>query len=174
MNRYIALLRSINVGKRQIKMDVLKELFRMADFDNIVTYIQSGNVLFDTKQTNELVLRKAIEEQLEKGTGFEVKTIIRNLEEIAKVIKASPFDPEAETNRKLYITFLAEEPHAEKAAGLEALSTDSETMKIINREVYFLTPAYGETKFSNNFMEKKLGIVATTRNWQTVNKVLEL
>lgn len=174
MNRYIALLRSINVGKRQIKMDALKELFRMSDFDNIVTYIQSGNVLFDTKETDESALRLRIEKQLEKGAGFEVKTILRNLDEIADVIKATPFDPDAEKDRRLYITFLADKPDSEKAAALEALSTDAESMKIINRELYFLTPAYGETKFSNNFVEKKLGTVATTRNWQTVNKVLEL
>lgn len=174
MKRHIALLRSINVGKRQIKMDVLKELFRIGDFENIVTYIQSGNVLFDTKEKDESALRKAIEEQLEKGAGFEVKTIIRSLDEIAAVIKACPFDPDAEEGRRLYVTFLADAPDTGTAKALESLSTDMESMKVINREVYFLTPAYGETKFSNNLMEKKLGTVATTRNWQTVNKVLEL
>lgn len=155
-------------------MDVLKELFRMADFEDIVTYIQSGNVLFNSKEKNELALRRQIEQQLEKGAGFEVKTIIRSLGDIADTVKANPFDPDAEKDRRLYVTFLADEPEAAKAAALEALSTEMETMKIINREVYFLTPAYGETKFSNTFMEKKLGTVATTRNWQTVNKILEL
>lgn len=175
MKRYVAFLRGINVsGKNMIKMDALKEMFGAMGFDKVATYIQSGNVVFDTAEKDTEALRHKIEKHLHQSLGYEVPTIVRSQAEIADVIKASPFDQDAEKDRKLYITFLAGKPDADKAAALEALSTEKEVMQVLDREVYFLTPAYGETKFSNAFMEKKLGVPATTRNWATVNKVMEI
>jgi uncharacterized protein (DUF1697 family) len=176
MVRYIALLRGINVsGRKLIKMEDLREHFKMPGFKNIVTYIQSGNVLFDTSESDEALLRKKIEQRLLKKTGFEVTVILRKLEEIGSAVKCNPFlntgDDDA---RKLYVSFLEGLPDKKLCGTLENLSTDAESVKVLNREVYLITRGYGDSLFSNNFVEKKLGLAATTRNWATVNKVLEL
>jgi uncharacterized protein (DUF1697 family) len=176
MIRYIAFLRGINVsGKKLIKMEDLREHFKMPGFKNIVTYIQSGNVLFDTAETDEGLLRKKIEKRILQKTGFEVTTILRTLDEIGATIKKNPFGTiNNDDPKKLYVTFLAGLPEKKLCTVLENFSNDGETLKVINRETYLLTGGYADTRFSNTFVEKKLGMAATTRNWATVNKVLEL
>ena len=177
MKRYVAFLRGINVsGHNLVKMDVLKEIFAMPGIKNIVTYIQSGNVVFDTRETDNTTLEQKIETQLHKELGFPVRVIVRSIEEIKQTIVQSPFSetPEKGTH-KLYISLFDTIPEAEKAIALQTLcSGESEQMYIAGATLYFITPAYGNTKFSNNFVEKKLGVVATTRNWATMNKVVTL
>jgi uncharacterized protein (DUF1697 family) len=175
MKRYIAFLRGINVsGHNLVKMDVLKGIFLMPGIKDITTYIQSGNVLFDTKPIDNILLQQKIEKQLLKELGFPVKVIVRSITEVGQVIASNPFTelPEGDA-RKLYVTFLGTEPIADKVAELQALCTGSdEQMVITGTTLYFLSPAYGNTKFSNTFVEKKLGVSATTRNWATLNKVV--
>ncbi|MDR3681976.1 MAG: DUF1697 domain-containing protein [Flavipsychrobacter sp.] len=177
MKRYATFLRGINVsGHNIVKMDVLKELFAMPGIKNIVTYIQSGNVIFDTKATDNAALERKIEKQLHKELGLPIRALVRSLEEIEQVIAANPFtDIPEDDNRKLYVTFLETIPAADKATALLALcSNGDELMQISGSSLYFLSPSYGKTKFSNNFVEKKLGVAATTRNWATLNKVIGL
>lgn len=162
-------------GQKLIKMDALKGMFDALAFKNVITYIQSGNVVFDTKATDNDKLRAKIEKQLIKELGYEVITIVRSIEEITAVIQQNPFNNiAADDVRKLYVTFLSAIPAKEKLPLLQAVLLDNEEIKVIGQQVYMITPGYGNTKLSNTFTEKKLGLSATTRNWATVNKMTQL
>lgn len=174
--RYVAFLRGINVsGQKLIKMEALKQHFEMPAFKNVVTYIQSGNVLFDTKETEDSKLRSKIEKQLLLKLGYAVPVILRSVDEIKEVIKASPFrDPQKGTTQKLYVAFLSAAPAASLHSTLDIYKNETEEVKIVGRELYIVTGGIGNSKLSLNLIEKKLGVAATMRNWATVNKVLEL
>lgn len=176
MIRHVALLRGINVsGQRLVTMEELRGHFEeIPGFQNVTTYIQSGNVLFDTDEVDEQVLRTAIEHKLESKLGYKVPALVRMLNEIRNVIKNMPYDTiKTEDKNKLYVTFLSEIPNYDVRGSLGVYSNDSEYARVVNREVYVFTYNYGKTCFSNTFIEKKLGVTATTRNWATVNKILE-
>ena len=174
MPRYIAFLRAINVGGRMVKMEDLKKILAMPGIKNISTYIQSGNVVFDSTENDPAVLVKKIEAKLLKTLGFEVKTLIRTIPEIEAIIKKNPFKGHAE-DMALHVSFLSEPADDGLLTELLQLQTEYEQFRPAGTEVYILVRkgGYGETKFSNAFLEKKLKLSATTRNWATVNKMLE-
>jgi uncharacterized protein (DUF1697 family) len=175
MTKYIAFLRAINVGGRTVKMDLLKQHFAMPGFKNIATYIQSGNVVFEHASGDVNALTKKIETKLLKELGYEVKTLLKTVPDLEAVIKNNPFKKHAD-DMSLYVTFLSAMPDATLVKQLLALQTAYEQFQFVGAEVYVLVKkgGYGESKFSNNFMEKKLKLDATTRNWATINKMLTL
>ena len=175
MTKYIAFLRAINVGGRVVKMGDLKKMFAMPGFKNIATYIQSGNVVFDHSETDKDVLIKKVETKLLKSLGYEVKTFLKTIPDMEAVVKKNLFKKYPD-DMGLYVSFLSGRPDDEVVKLLLLLQTDHEQFRFTDSEVYILVRkgAYGETKFSNNFLEKKLKLYATTRNWATVNKMLEM
>ena len=178
MKTRISILRGINVGaQKKILMTDLKALYEGLKFKEVITYIQSGNVIFKTTDdsSDEKIAAK-IEKAISKKYGFEVPVIVRRVEEMKTVIKNNPFakDPKNKTER-MHVTFLSETPSKELVAATEKLDFSPDYFTIIGKEVYLYTPdGYGITKLSNNFFEKKLKVIATTRNWNTVNKLAEL
>jgi len=176
MSRYVAFLRGINVsGQKLIKMEELRKHFEMPGFKNITSYIQSGNVLFDTKETDEAKLRSKIEKQLAAKLGYQVSTIVRSTTNIETIIKNNPFTfIEKSDIRKVYIALLSDSPPASLHKTLDAYKKDGEEFMILEREIYLLLGSAADTKLSNALIEKKLGVVSTTRNLATMNKVLEL
>ena len=176
MSRYVAFLKGINVsGQKLIKMEELRKHFDIPGFKNVVTYIQSGNVLFDAKETDTAKLRAKIEKMLAAKLGYEVSVIVRSIDEIKQTIKRNPYpNAETESERKLYITLLSDIPDKAMHASLDKYKAESEEFSIIEREVYLLLASYGNTKLSNALIEKKLAVTGTTRNWATLNKILEL
>ena len=175
MIRYIAFLRAVNVGGRMVKMEALRAMLAIPGFKNITTYIQSGNVIFECKETDKDKIVKKIETKLLKELGWEVKTLLRTTSELDAVIKKCPFK-KYEEDMALHVSVLSDRPDDELVNQLLLLQTANEQFYVIGTEAYILVKkgAYGETKFSNNFLEKKLKVTATTRNWATVNKMLEL
>lgn len=175
MNRYIAFLRGINVsGQKLIKMDELKRYFQLPGFENVVAYIQSGNVLFSTNETDVPLLNKLIEDTLQSKLGYKVSIIIRILKDIEGIIANNPFKELMNNdNRKLSVTFLSDFPKDEKITELPIKSGNDE-LCLIKKEVYILYESYGNSKLSNTFIEKKLGVSATTRNWATLNKIVSM
>jgi uncharacterized protein (DUF1697 family) len=175
MQTYIALLRGINVsGHKKIKMPELKVMFEELGFTNVRTYIQSGNVVFESETAEDL--ESKISAKIQALFGFEVSVICRTSEEMEDVIKRNPFaemvgfEPE-----KLYVTFLQEAPAEEKLATLQALSFEPEMYTVSGREVFvYCFNGYGNTKLDNALFEKKLKVKASTRNWRTVNKLIEM
>ena len=174
MTIYIAFLRGINVGgKKIIKMEKLKDIFKSLYFQNVKTYIQSGNVIFDSTEESADILYK-IETELENVLGYKVTSIIRTADELEEIIKQNPFSA-SEDVEKQYVTFLYREPTVEAADRLMSYKNDVDDFCVTHREVFLLCgKGYGKTKFSNHFLESKLDVLATTRNWKTINKVLNM
>ena len=177
MIRYIAFLRGINVsGQKIIKMERLNEIFESMKVKNVRTFIQSGNVLFDSPEVDSDSLTKKIESHLKKSLGYQVAVMIRTVDEIEKIIRQNPFRKvKLDKDVHLYVTFLSEEPATDLKKSLQLLSDEIATYKIAKRDVYTLYKrSNAKHPFSNNFVEKKLKIKATTRNWNVVNKIYEL
>ncbi len=176
MIRYVAFLDGINVsGREVVSMEELADHFVLPGFNNISTFIQSGNVLFETEETEETVLQQQIEKQLKEKLGYEVVVIVRRFDELHNVIRNNPYeDLKLSDNRSLYVTFLSAMPPYAVRGALGVYSNDAEDARIVRKEVYILTANYGQTCFPNSLIEKKLGLSATTRNWATLNKIAEL
>lgn len=178
MKTYISLLRGINVsGQKKILMADLKALYETLKFKDVVTYIQSGNVIFktDKKESNQSLAKK-IEQSIFKKYSFNVPLIVRSTSEIENIISNNPFlkDSNIDTD-KLHVTFLSETPEKEKLNSIAQFDYSPDKSIIIDQEVFLYCPdRYGETKFSNMFFENKLKVSATTRNWKTVNKLAEM
>lgn len=174
MIRYIAFLRAVNIGGRIVKMEELRKMFAMPDFKNISTYIQSGNVIFDSAEEDKSLLANKIEAKLLKSLGYEVKTFLKTIPEIDTIVKKNPFKEIVE-DMKLHVSFLSGKPEKEKVDLINPLQNEQEQFRLVNTEIYLLVKKgqYGNSTFSNNFFEKKLKVQATTRNWATVNKMLE-
>ena len=176
--KYISLLRGINVsGKNPIKMDDLRDLYVSLGFDGVETYIQSGNVVFDHDTFGTAELQKRIETAISKRFGFDVTVMVRTHPELAALIDKSPFENgQAIENSKLYhITFLEGQPVQADIDALLQYAVMDEELYLGERAVYLFCPqSYGRTKLSNSFLESKLKMRATTRNWKTLLTLLEM
>ena len=178
MTKYISILRGINVGgKRKILMADLRELYKSLGFENIVTYIQSGNVIFESKKKNaNNTFTKKIKEAIFEKYGFDVPVIIRSVEEIKNILKKNPFlKKEGAQIENLCVTFLSEVPSEENLEKIKTCDYSPDLFQIIEDNTFlFIEGKYHKSKLTNNFFEKKLKVSATTRNWKTVLKLLEL
>lgn len=175
--RYIALLRGINVsGQKMIKMAELKSALEDLGFKGVKTYIQSGNVVFDYGLIDTKELVDIIEKKIDEVFGLGVNTIVRSDVELESIINSNPFIKEENIEMdKLHVTFLREVPEFTISSGLEIKKEEGEKFLIISKEVYLYLPnGYGRTKLNNTMFEKKLKTSATTRNWNTINKLLQL
>ncbi len=174
MSLSVALLRGINVsGKNLISMKDLEGLFLSAGMKNVTTYIQSGNVIFKTdKKFTNVKLAKLIEDKIAATCNFQVPVIIRTLKELQHIVAINPFIKEDIDS--LYVTFLSNSPNAVNLEKLDNVSFLPDRFEIRDKEIFLSVSSYGSTKLSNNFFENKLKVTATTRNWKTVIKLLEL
>jgi len=178
MQTFISILRGINVGaQKKILMADLKALYESLKLKDVVTYIQSGNVIFKTGDgvTDEAIAKK-IENAIAKTYGFDVPVIVRRTEELKTILATNPFakDKNNDTSR-MHVTFLSATPDTALVTETSKFKSAPDDFVIIGTEIYLYTPnGYGETKLSNSFFEKKLKVTATTRNWNTVNKLTEL
>jgi len=176
--KYISILRGINVsGQKKIKMLELKLLYESLGFTNVVTYIQSGNVIFEARGKNKSDLKTIIEEAIEKKYKFYVPVEIRTNREMESIIKNCPFgavDLEVD-GTKVLVTFLGAKPDNVNVATVLSYVVSPEKLIVKGKEVYLYCPnGYGKSKLSNTFLENKLGVEATTRNWKSVHKLYEL
>ena len=177
MKTYIAILRGINVsGQKKIKMADLKSLMEELNFGNVRTYIQSGNVVFECDECPAKELEKSIEEKIAGHYGFQVPTMVKTPDELEYVLHHNPFfnDPDKDPKR-FYVTFLDEVPAPELVEKLKGIDYHPEAYVLDGKNIYFFSPAaYGRAKMNNNFFENKLKVAATTRNWNTVMKLVEM
>ena len=176
-NTYIAILRGINVsGKNMVKMPALVKAFESIGFENVRSYVQSGNVVFQSEPIGPERLQRLISEQIEKDLGLSVPLLV--LEEIylKQVIENNPFVKRQDIDlAKLHVTFLAQEPDQEKISKIDSDKYNPDEFIFDKKVIYLNCPGgYGKTKLHNNFFEGKLKVDATTRNWKTVNALVEL
>lgn len=176
MTTYVAILRGINVsGHKIIKMDRLRASFEEIGFTNVKTYVQSGNVIFETGEPPAGLAAK-IEKRILDDFGFDVPVLTKSSKEMMDIVKRNPFLKDKSIDQgKLHVTFLSDDPSRNALELLKPLAVGAEQVHIVGRAVYLYCPnGYGNTKLNNTAIEKKLSCRATTRNWATTNKLLEL
>lgn len=152
----------------------LKSLCKKLGLKNVTTYIQSGNLIFNSdKPSSELEndLEKAITEKY----GFDVLVIVRTEKELENSIKNNPFFDKENDIKQLHLTFLKEKPDKENLEKILTFNYEPDKFQIEDKDTFiFCAGKYHESKLTNSFFEKQLKVGATTRNWKTVMKLSEL
>ncbi|MBX7169715.1 MAG: DUF1697 domain-containing protein [Pyrinomonadaceae bacterium] len=173
--KYVAFLRGINVGgKNKIKMETLREILSAEGFENVKTYIKSGNIIFETFESDNKRLTQQIEKAIEKEFGLSIKTMVRSTDEIKNIVKNNPFDGQFENDKDLHVFFLDEEMPDEKRELLISNNNENEKYFVRDREIFCLLKiSVLDSLMGKDYIGKKLKVSATARNWRTINKVLE-
>jgi uncharacterized protein (DUF1697 family) len=174
---YIALLRGINVsGKNSIKMVELTAMMEALKFKNIKTYIQSGNIVFSDNSDDTRKLEAKIKAAILKTFGHTVPVLVIEASIFTEVIKKNPYLKATKSDSAFWhVTLLSEAPESEKVKLLQGGDFGSTTFKYVDKAIYLYTPdGYGNTKLSNTFLENKLKVSATTRNWKTMLTLQEM
>jgi len=178
MSKYIAILRGINVGSgRKVPMTDLKKLCESLGLQNMQTYIQSGNVVFELGRPEAiLMLEMRLQQAFSETFGFDIPVIVRTDEELAESIAQHPFLKEENLDiERLHLTVLKELPKPELLEKIKGYQYLPDRYEIIGRNVFiFCAAGYGTSKLVNSFFESKLKVPATTRNWKTVLKLHEM
>ena len=174
MQTYISMLRGINVGgQKKVRMADLKSLYKSLRLGNVQTYVQSGNVVFDSEEQDAEKLRKSIEAQIEATFGFSVPVLVRSADDFKNVIEHHPFANEDPI--RVLVTFLYKHPEKSKRDELRLYEDIVDQFALGEQEIFLFCPGgYGRTKLSNTFFEKKLGVICTTRNWKSVNALYKM
>ena len=175
LKTWIALLRGINVvGRRQLLMKDLAAIFQRAGFTAVRTYIQSGNVVFQSPQGSARSLAAEIGAQIRKRAGFEPQVMLLSPRELAAAVRGNPF-PEAQRNHKaLHLFFLAARPPHPDLDSLARLKRGREGFALEGKVFYLFTPHGFPQCELHDKVERFLGVRATARNWRTVNALLSL
>jgi uncharacterized protein (DUF1697 family) len=173
--KYVSLLRGINVGgKNMIKMELLREMFSSLGFENVKSYINSGNIIFETMEADNNRLSEKIAQKIVETFSFDIRVITRKMQEIAEIVANNPFAGEFENDKDVHVFFLDEEMPAEKRELLLSNNNENERYFVRNREIFcHLRIGVLESLMGKDFIAKKLKVASTARNWRTVNKILE-
>lgn len=170
MRRYAGLLRGVNVGSTRIAMADLRRLVGDLGHTDVQTYLQSGNVVFGSTIEDSADLAQGIERAITDVLGLNVPVLVRSGPELAAVAGGNPYPEGEQAPTTLLVAFLAEAPDPARAAKLAVPAGENVRFTVAGREIYLHYPegGYGRTKFHNAYLEKQLGVVATTRNWKTL------
>ena len=177
MQTYIALLRGINVsGQKKIKMADLREYLEELGFQDIQTYIQSGNIVFRSKKMTSNNLEILIKNKIQEKYGFEVPVIVITPDEIKHTANNNPFEKDnTKDPKKFCVVFLQEQPYQENIEKLKEYDYSPEEYVLSEKIIYYYAAnGAGNAKMNNNFFENKLKVKASSRNWRTTNKLLEM
>ena len=177
MKTYIALLRGINVsGHKIIKMELLRKVLEESGYQNISTYIQSGNILFRTPITDAAKIEHQIAGIIAKHFGFDVPVTVVTPDDLKKIVAENPYAGQIiEDSAQPYVAFLSEIPAIAKLEELKAADLKGDTFISIDKTIYLRYANHaGDSKLSNAIIESKLKVKATSRNWKTVVKLIEL
>ena len=157
-------------------METLRELFQSLGLRDVRTYVQSGNVIFQTDEADVGGLGPRLEGAIQQAFGFHSDVILRTLEELRAAVRQNPFAGRIEVNpAKLLVTFLAVLPDAGAIEMLRGISVVSEEVVLTGRELYIYFPeGMGRSRLISSGFDKRLGTAATGRNWNTVTRLLEI
>ncbi len=177
MGTFVAMIRSVNVGGRnRLPMADLRQLVSALGFDDVTTYLQSGNAVFTGPGTAQAAGR-AIESRLTEDLGLTVPVVVRTAAQLRRVLRANPFAGDGVDPKTLHATFLGGRPASGRLKELEATGgrSGNDRFELIGTEVFLLCPgSYADTKVNNTYLERLLGVSATTRNWRTVTALAEM
>lgn len=157
-------------------MDALRKSYENMGFQNVTTYLQSGNVIFTCNNIEINEFEQKISRKIEKDFGFEVSVIVLTIDKLQQVIDNNPFLKDTNIDQSfLHVTFLSSKPEHYDHKTIEDKKQSGEEISITNTVVYLYCPnGYGRTKLTNNFLEAKLKVGATTRNWKTTNELFKI
>jgi uncharacterized protein (DUF1697 family) len=175
MARHIVLLRGINLGStNRVAMPALREALAAAGFDDVKTYVQSGNVVLSSKKSARAVAQ-ACENVLADAFGLDIAVVTRTREELAEVVRRNPLADVAMNPKRYQVSFLASEPEREVVQRLEDAAAPTERMVAIGREIYAWHPeGVARSKLWAALAGRGLGVAATARNWTTVTALLAM
>ncbi len=170
--KYIALLRAINVGGRVVKMDRLRSIVAAEGFDDVETFIASGNVIFESG-ASEAEVERALELAFLRDLGYDVRTFVRTDAEVAAIASQEPFSPDAVTGAATFcVAFLKRPPTPEQLRQLMALRSEVHDFHVSNREVFWLSKLkQSDPAFAKVQLERVLGGTATIRGVSTVRRL---
>ena len=177
METYIAFLRGINVsGQKKIRMADLRLLLEGLGLEQLITYIQSGNVVFKTSETDKNVMENQIQEAIAKAYGFDVPVIVKDRSELEKIILANPYQNKEELEgNKIYFVLPQKRPQTQLVKAMQEITFENEQFVVGNDCIYLRCAlGAGKAKCNNNFFERKLKVNTTTRNHRTLTKLLQL
>lgn len=174
---YVAFLRGINVsGKRKVPMAELRAMCERLNLQNVKTYIQSGNIVFKSSmaQTNDIAI--LLHNEIQKHFNFNVPVIVKTVNELSQIIEKNPFVSQEDiTANRIYFVLLNSLPAIELLENLSEETFENEEYVVIDNCLYLKCAlGYGKAKLNNNLIERKLKVLATTRNYRTMNKLQEL
>jgi uncharacterized protein (DUF1697 family) len=175
MARYIVLLRGINIGPRnRIAMPKLREALEEAGFDDVQTYVQSGNVVLSSTASATKVAREC-ERVITDRFGLDVDVVVRTRAQLAAVVKRNPLGKVADEPKRYQVSFLSDKLDCATVRQLEELAAPEEQLVAAGRELYAWHPSgVARSKLWAKLAGRGLGVTATARNWTTVTKLLEL
>jgi uncharacterized protein (DUF1697 family) len=178
MQTYISFLRGVNMtGHNSIKMTDLAELYNDLKFNNVTTYIQSGNVIFSCiDDLTATEISSKIEKAILERFDYDVPVMLRTVEEMRSYLSVNPFLTELNFDpSRVAIIFLHERPSEAQINKVVNINYPPDKFKIIENEIYIYCPnGFGRTKLYTNFFEKKMGVTGTARNWKTITTILEI
>jgi uncharacterized protein (DUF1697 family) len=174
--RYAALLRGINVGgNKKIAMAELRELLAGLGYADITTYLQSGNAVFSSPLRDQQELADAIAAAVAEQLGVSIRVVVRTGDELAAALRSSPLPGEPENPSRFFVAFLSAPPAPARIEALAAQSFGPDRVWVSGQEAYLWCPnGASQTDLTNAFLEKSLGVSATSRNWNTVTKLAGL
>lgn len=175
MTRQVALLRGINLAsRRRVDMAALRDLLTGLAYDDVRTYLQSGNVVL-TSGAKGARLERRLEREIAANLGLETQVFVRTRDELADVIERDPLGDVADNPSRYLVSFLSAKPAAKVARELAAVDVAPEQFVISGREIYAWHPGgLQRSHLSKLLSEQRLGVAATARNWNTVTKLLAL
>jgi uncharacterized protein (DUF1697 family) len=176
MTKYIALLRKVNVGGNNlIKMDALREVFETAGFKNVRTFQQAGNVVFESKAKNPAAIDGKVEKLLSKAFNADLRAIVFTVDELTRITKQDPFKRVEAGDVMLCVAFLEDKPAHKPKLPLKSTNENLELIAVKDRAAFVVArrKKTGWFGFPNNFVEKELGVTATTRQWSTLRKLID-
>lgn len=177
MKTHLALLRGINVsGQKVIKMDALKKALEHTGFQNVRTYIQSGNVFVNSEEENPQKVADCIKAEIQKSFGYDVPVLMVEKADLEACLVRNKFlNEEGVDLKKLYVSFVSSVVPDNMITQLNLNFIKPDEIQLDGRRIYIkYESSAAKTKLDNKWIEKSMNVISTTRNWNTVNKLLEL
>ncbi len=174
MMRFVAFLRGINVGGRIVKKEKLQEVFTSLGFQNVSTYRQSGNVVFETNKADVTEIELEIERRLNETLNYEVKVFIRSMPQLKSILESKSFKNQERDGTSFLVTLLPNSPaNFPLSLPFTIPKSTAQIIAVKGREVYNVTHGGGEGALPNPFLESKLKTKTTTRNINVIQELLE-
>lgn len=172
MTAYVALLRGINLGKRQLKMEALRAWVADVGWEDVATYIASGNVVFRGKKQSSTTVAADLEDRISAEAGFDVPVVVRTHDEMQAVVDEIPFATKGAEAKTLHVVFLRDKPKKTALDAIDLAAFAPEEAALGRREVYLHLPnGMGRSKLAVALTDKALANMGTVRNWNTVTKL---